>query len=407
MKGIGASVQIALLLAATFGSSGCDQRPVATPNAPPGQAGNTSGNSGPASALPKSSGAAGPSSMQVRLDPALVAGFQVQPVAVATLADTLRVAGRVDFNEQSLARIGSTVTGRVIDLQASLGQRVRVGQTLATLNSAELSSAQLAYLKTVAQARLLATAAERAQQLFAADVIAQAELQRREHAAEVARAEQSGAADQLAVLGMTPAAIAELLASNAINSVKPVISRVAGTVVERSVAVGQVVQPADTLFTVADLSRVWVLANVPEQQATSVQVGQATEIEVPSLGRTLSGRIVHISAVVDPQSRTVLARCELDNVAGELKPAMLANLLIRTAGRQVMVVPAAAVVRENNRDHVYVQSATNVFVLTPVDLGPPADGDVRPVVKGLEAGQRIVVNGAFHLNNERRKQELQ
>lgn len=407
MKGIGASVQIALLLAATFVTSGCDQRPVATPNSPPGPAGNTPGNNGPTSGLPKSSGAAGPSSMQVKLDPALVAGFQVQPVAVATLADTLRVAGRVDFNEQSLARIGSTVTGRVIDLQASLGQRVRVGQTLATLNSAELSSAQLAYLKTVAQARLLATAAERAQQLFAADVIAQAELQRREHAAEVARAEQSGAADQLAVLGMTPAAIAELLASNAINSVKPVISRVAGTVVERSVAVGQVVQPADTLFTVADLSRVWVLANVPEQQATSVQVGQATEIEVPSLGRTLSGRIVHISAVVDPQSRTVLARCELDNVAGELKPAMLANLLIRTAGRQVTVIPAAAVVRENNRDHVYVQSATNVFVLTPVDLGPPADGDVRPVLKGLEAGQKIVVNGAFHLNNERRKQELQ
>jgi cobalt-zinc-cadmium efflux system membrane fusion protein len=111
--------------------------------------------------------------------------------------------------------------------------------------------------------------------------------------------------------------------------------------------------------------------------------------------------------VVDPQSRTVLARCELDNIAGELKPAMLANLLIRTAGRQVMVIPAAAVVRENNRDHVYVQSATNVFSLTPVDLGPPADGDVRPVVKGLEAGQKIVVNGAFHLNNERRKQELQ
>ena len=407
MNGIGASFSIALLLAATFGSSGCDQRPVASPKATTGQAGNTSGNTGPASAMPQSSGGSGPSSMQVRMDPALVAGFQVQPVALATLADTLRVAGRVDFNEQSLARIGSTVTGRVIDLQASLGQRVRVGQTLATLNSAELSAAQLAYLKAVAQARLLATAAERAQQLFAADVIAQAELQRREHAAEVARAEQSGAADQLAVLGMTPAAIAELLASNAINSVKPVISRVAGTVVERSVAVGQVVQPADTLFTVADLSRVWVLANVPEQQAASVQIGQATDIEVPSLGRTLSGRIVHVSAVVDPQSRTVLARCELDNIAGELKPAMLANLLIRTAGRQVMVIPAAAVVRENNRDYVYVQIATNVFALTPVDLGPPADGDVRPVIKGLEAGQKIVVNGAFHLNNERHKQELQ
>ena len=407
MKGIGASFPVALLVAATVGSSGCDQRPVATPTVPPGKVETPSGETGPVSASAQSTGAAGSSSLQVRLDPALVAGFQVQTVGSAMVADTLRVAGRVDFNEQSLARIGSTVTGRVIDLQASLGQRVRVGQTLATLNSAELSSAQLAYLKTVAQARLMATAAERAQQLFAADVIAQAELQRREHAAEVARAEQSGAADQLAVLGMTPAAIAELLASNAINSVKPVISRVAGTVVERSVAVGQVVQPADTLFTVADLSRVWVLANVPEQQATSVQIGQSTEIEVPSLGRTLSGRIVHVSAVVDPQSRTVLARCELDNAAGELKPAMLANLLIRTAGRQVMVIPAAAVVRENNRDHVYVQSAANVFALTPVDLGPPADGDLRPVIKGLEMGQKIVVNGAFHLNNERRKQELQ
>jgi hypothetical protein len=85
---------------------------------------------------------------------------------------------------------------------------------------------------------------------------------------------------------------------------------------------------------------------------------------------------------------------------------MLANLLIRTAGRQVMVIPAAAVVRENNRDHVYVQSAQNIFTLTPVDLGPPADGELRPVIKGLDAGQMIVVSGAFHLNNERRKQEL-
>jgi cobalt-zinc-cadmium efflux system membrane fusion protein len=102
------------------------------------------------------------STLQVKLDPTVMVGVRLGTVAPAAVADTLRVAGRVDFNEQTLARIGTTVAGRIIDVQASVGQRVRAGQSLATLNSAELSSAQLAYLKAVAQSRLLATAAERA-----------------------------------------------------------------------------------------------------------------------------------------------------------------------------------------------------------------------------------------------------
>lgn len=360
-----------------------------------------------APARPGVNGSGQSSTLQVKLDPTVMVGVRLGTVAPAAVADTLRVAGRVDFNEQTLARIGTTVAGRIIDVQASVGQRVRAGQSLATLNSAELSSAQLAYLKAVAQSRLLATAAERARQLFAADVISQAELQRRENAAEVARAEESGAADQLAVLGMSAQAVATLLASGSINSVKPVSSRITGTVVERMITAGQVVQAGETLFAVADLSRVWVVANIPEQQAALVQVGQTTEIEVPSLGRALRGRLVHVAAVVDPQTRTVLARCELENPGGELKPAMLANLLIRTAGSNELVIPSAAVVRENDRDHVYVQQSAGLFVLTPVALGPLADGDVRPVSAGLQKGQTIVVSGAFHLNNERRRQELQ
>ena len=380
-------------------ASNAQSAPAAAPSPGPG----TGTGTGAAAAAQASTSSA----LEVRLDPKFAVGIEFATVQNLATVDTLRVAARIDFNEQGLARIGSTVTGRVIDLQAVPGQAVRVGQTLATLNSAELSTAQLAYLKAAAQARLLATAAERARQLYTADVVSQAELQRRENAAEVARAEESGAADQLAVLGMTPAAIATLASSAAINSVKPVISRVNGTVVERSVAVGQVVQPADTLFTVADLSKVWVSANVPEQQATLVRVGQATEIEVPALGRTLRGRIVYVAAVVDPQTRSVLARCELENPNGDLKPAMLANLLIRTAGRTEPVVPSAAVVRENNADYVYVQKSPGIFMLTPVELGPAVDGGVRPVVEGVRVGQTIVVGGAFHLNNERRKQELQ
>ena len=342
-----------------------------------------------------------PSDREVKLNPELELKIKVHEVREEAVAETLAVAGRIDFNEQAMARIGTAVTGRALELKASVGQRVRAGQVLATMNSSELSTAQLNYLKTVAQARLLVTSAERARQLYASDVISLAEMQRRENASEIAHAEESGAASQLQILGMNPQAIAELQRTNVISPVKTIVSRTDGTVVERSVAVGQVVQPADTMFVVADLSRVWVVADVPEQQSASIQLGQQVEIEVPSLDRTLTGRIVHVASFVDPQTRTVMARCELDNRSGELKPAMLANLLIQTSRRRELVVPASGVLRENNRDHVYVQKSAGVFVLTPVELGPAADGDLRPVRSGLSPGQRIVIDGAFHLNNER------
>lgn len=342
-----------------------------------------------------------PSDREVKLNPDLELMIKVQEVREEAVAETLAVAGRIDFDEQAMARIGTSVAGRALELKASVGQRVRSGQVLATMSSSELSTAQLNYLKTVAQARLLATAAERARQLYASDVISVAEMQRRENASEIARAEESGAASQLQILGMNPEAIAELQRTNVINPVKTIISRTNGTVIERSVAVGQVVQPAETMFVVADLSRVWVVADVPEQQSASIQLGQQVEIEVPSLDRNLMGRIVHVASFVDPQTRTVMARCELDNRSGELKPAMLANLLIQTSRRRELVVPASGVLRENNHDHVYVQKSAGVFVLTPVELGPATDRDLRPVRSGLSPGQKIVIEGAFHLNNER------
>jgi len=184
------------------------------------------------------------SDREVKLNPELELKIKVDEVREEAVAETLAVAGRIDFNEQAMARIGTAVTGRALELKASVGQRVRTGQVLATMNSSELSTAQLNYLKTVAQARLLATSAERARQLYSSDVISLAEMQRRENASEIAHAEESGAASQLQILGMNPQSIAELQRTNVINPVKTIVSRIDGTVVERSVAVGQVVQPA-------------------------------------------------------------------------------------------------------------------------------------------------------------------
>lgn len=333
--------------------------------------------------------------------------LKVAPVASSPFSEMLRVAGRIDFDEQRVSRIGATVTGRVTDLYAILGDEVKAGQVLARLHSSELGAAQMAFLKAEAQNDLQARNAERARQLFDADVIGRAELQRRQSEYAIAAAEMRAYRDQLRVLGMSAQAIATLAKNGSIESYSPVFSSISGTVVERNVAQGQVVQPADALYTVADLSRVWVVAEVPEQQAAQVAEGQAVDIEVPSLANTngrITGKLIYVGRTVNPQSRTVLVRTELENKEGRLKPAMLASMLIAGKPVDTLVVPGSAVVRDGNDEQVYVETAPGQYRLTKVKLGSESDG-MRVVQSGIKAGDRVVVEGAFHLDNERKRLE--
>jgi cobalt-zinc-cadmium efflux system membrane fusion protein len=181
----------------------------------------------------------------------------------------------------------------------------------------------------------------------------------------------------------------------------------AGTVIERAVSQGQVAQPGDPLFTVADLGNVWVVGELPEQAATKVEAGQSVEIDVPALGgEPLAGKIVYVGATVQPETRTVAIRTQVDNPGHRLKPQMLATMRISGAPRRLLALPAAAVVRENDRDHVFVKTGDNQYRLTPVELGAASQG-VRPLMQGLREGAEVVVDGAFHLNNERKRAELE
>jgi cobalt-zinc-cadmium efflux system membrane fusion protein len=339
--------------------------------------------------------------------PELLAQLKLAPVATQPVAETLRVAGSIDFDEQRIARIGATITGRVTSIDAWVGQRVAQGAVLARLNSSELSSQQLAYLKARAQLELNRRNAERAKALFEADVIGAAELQRRESEYHISMAETRAASDQLQLLGVTPAAIEKLGKQGAVNSLTPVVATLNGVVVERKLAQGQVVQPADTLFVVADLGRLWAVAQVPEQQVSQVKEGQSVHIEVPALGNErLVGKLIHVGQTINPETRTVLVRTELDNSDGRLKPAMLASMLIEAKPVDRMVVPAGAVVRENDEDHVFVAEGDNSFRLVKVKLGPEQGGQ-RIVLSGLKGQEKLVVSGAFHLNNERNRKEME
>jgi len=339
--------------------------------------------------------------------PELLDQLKLADVQKLPVAETLRVAGRIDFDEQRLARIGATVTGRVTQIDALLGQDVKKGEVLARLNSSELSSQQLAYLKARAQLELNRRNAERAKALFEADVIGAAELQRRESEYQISIAESRAASDQLQLLGVSPAAIDRLGKLGAVDSVTPVVATLGGVVVERKLAQGQVVQPADALFVVADLSRLWAVAQVPEQQVSQVRAGQTVSIEVPALGNEkLVGKLIFVGQTIDPETRTVLVRTELDNRDGRLKPAMLASMLIEARAVERLVVQASAVVRENDEDHVFVAEGDGVFRLLKVKLGPEQGGQ-RVVLSGLKGQEKVVVDGAFHLNNERNRKEME
>ena len=345
--------------------------------------------------------------MRVLATESLQAQIQVAEVASQDISDTLRAAGQIDFDEQALTRIGASVTGRVTQIQATLGQIVEKGDTLALINSSELSGAQLTYLKTRSEKELHRRNMERAKTLFEADVISAAEFQRRESEYEIAAAESRAAQDQLRVLGVSPKSIERLASTGTIDSVASVMASIKGVVVERKIAAGQVVQASDVLFAVADLSRVWAVAQVPEQQVGQVKVGQSVSIEVPALGNEkLEGKLIYVGQTVNPETRTVLVRTALDNKSGRLKPSMLASMLIESTPVKRLVVPITAVVRQDDVDHVFVEISGKNYRLTPVTLAAEHSGQ-RVVLDGLKTGMRIVSEGAFHLNNHRNLKEME
>ena len=250
-------------------------------------------------------------------------------------------------------------------------------------------------------------AAKRAKLLLDADVIGAAELQRREAELQVTRAELSAAKDQLRLLGVFDEAVNDLVKRGQILPSVAITATKSGIVIQRNVVTGQVVEPADQLFKVADLSTVWAVGDVPEHIASNVIAGQHVEIQVPALNNvTLDGVIVYVANTVNPQTRTVTVRTVVENTDRKLKPAMLASMRITEAPQKQIVIPESAIVRETNKDYVYIEEDANTYLRVPVDLGPEI-GNLRPVIAGLSVGQRIVIDGAFDIDNERKLEELE
>ena len=345
--------------------------------------------------------------LEVVITPEIQKQTKIQVISFQDISENLMIPGRIETQNRRLAKIGSPITGRVSDLYASLGDIVKKGQILARVNSIELTQTQLTLIKSSQLISLKTKAVERAKLLFEADVISKAEMLRIENELEAVKADFRAARDQLIVLGMSEKAVEKLEASGQINSFGDVISRFDGVIISRAINIGQIVHPQDNLFHIADLNKLWAVANIPEQQAYFIQKDEVVTIEIPALeNKKIEAKIIFEDSIVDPQTRTVMVRAELDNENLLFKPDMLTSMYIRSKKISKLAVPISSVIRENDRNYVFVQNTPKTFRLREVELGI-RDGKLTSIVSGLTEGETIVTDGAFHLNSERKKKELE
>jgi cobalt-zinc-cadmium efflux system membrane fusion protein len=335
------------------------------------------------------------------------ANLKIEEVSLKSLKNIIQVPGKVQFNENKLAHVGSRVSGRIIEVKGNLGDQVRKGEILAIIDSTELGSSQSEYLKAKANFHAHEKSYQRAKKLLEGKAISLGEYQKREAEYMNVRAEFKAVEDRLHLLGLSEEEVKLIGSEHTINSKVAVRAPFSGTVVERHATLGEVIEPAVKLFTLADLSQLWVIADVPEKNTRLIKAGLPVEIKVsPYPNETFKGIITYVGAQIDPSTRTVKSRAEVDNPLGQLKPEMFATISITTEIiPDVLAIPAEAVQTDMNKKIVFIDKGNGGYEIREVSLSRHVNGFYQ-VEDGLKVGEKIVTEGSFLLKSESQKSEL-
>ena len=330
--------------------------------------------------------------------------IRVAPVGTAAVpVDQIVVPGKIEVNPNRVSHVVLPVAGRVATVLVRIGDAVTRGQPLLSLDSPDADAGESSYLQaqaalTQARANLIKAQADRDRlaDLFAHNAVAQKEVLTAENAMAQARAgvDQGEAAleqarRRLGILGLQPGAFGQKVVVGAPSS---------GKVLEMSVAPGEYRNDTNaSVMTIADLGTVWVSSDVPESYIRFVQVGERIDVTLAAYpGETFGGRVTRIADTVDPQTRTIKVRAEMDNPRGRFRPEMFGSIR-HTEGMHTMpVVPAGAVIQGDGHAVVFVEDAPGRFRQADVEVGPRA-GDLLPVLGGVKPGDRVVVDGAMLL----------
>jgi cobalt-zinc-cadmium efflux system membrane fusion protein len=330
------------------------------------------------------------------LPPEQMAHVQIYSVVKAPLERTLRLSGAVAYNGFRTAPVISPVGGPVSRVMVVPGEHVHAGQPLLYVSSPDYSVSRSAYIKARDAFQLADRVYKRDQDLLAHKAIAQADLETAESARAQAEADLQSSEQALRVLGITDP---EKLANSAPSAEVPLLAPLAGEIVERLCSPGQLLQAgASQCFTLSDMSTVWVLVNIYQNDVAEVHVGDEVTINNESYSGVVRGKIAYIAPSLDPTTRTVQARIESNNPGERLKKDMYVTALLRAGViRDALVVPDTAVLRDSeNMPYVYLQTGSNQFARRMVSIGQSQAGKTQ-IQAGLQAGDKVVGDGSLFL----------
>ncbi len=357
--------------------------------------GLTACSSGTSSSEPPESNASVASN--VTLSKSQLQHVRIDSVARSNFHNAVNTTGVVDFDNDQATAVLAPFSGPVTKLLVDVGEKVKKGQALATVDSPDFAAAIGAYRKAIASARTARRLADLDKDMLAHEGISRREAEQAESEAIGAESDRDAAKQSLLALNVDVKTIANVAAGGTVPHVTGTIrAPIAGTVVEKLITPGQLLQAGSTAcFTVADLSRMWVKAQLYDSDIAAVRAGDSASIS-PTGMQPLAGEVDNVSAIVDPDTRSVVARVVVKNPDELLKKQMYVRVSIQSQqSSSGILVPVSAVLRDDeNLPFVYVAQADGSFARRRVSLGSRV-GDRYDIPTGLHAGDRIVVDGAI------------
>lgn len=338
-----------------------------------------------------------PAGVELEDAEAAAIGLKTAVAEIRAIGRTLKLTGAVQVPPDSREFVGSRVEGKIANTYVNVGDSVKTGQVLATVQSSEFETLQTEFLRAAAELPVAEAAADRQRRLLELDAVAQKDVQNAVAQYEAKKSELAGLGERLEILGLSTAQVANLQKTKELVRALPVSARLAGVVVNRKAVAGSPVNTSDPIFEIDNLATIWIEGDVFESQLADLRPGLAGAVTVPAYpGRVFEGQVQNIIPSLDPEKRTARLRVVLPNPGSLLKPGMFATLSI-TVGTEPsgVAVPIDALIEQGSSTFVFVKNGEQ-FVKQDVVVSA-RDGTYAQISRGLVPNDVVVTDGKIQL----------
>jgi cobalt-zinc-cadmium efflux system membrane fusion protein len=336
--------------------------------------------------------------------------LETVPVRPGPVKATLKAMGKVLAPNDKKAIVGCAFSARIVELHAVVGQWVKKGQPLVTLECEDVGNAQSEFVKALTDHELSKLDFDREERLFKKDIGAKKEYLEAKAKYDIARAHLNAVEKRLLVLGLSKEQVEEIARTGSVVPRVTVNAPIPGRVVKNEAVLGAVVDSSSEIMVIMDPVTLWIDAEIYEKDLSKVRKGQEVEIAVPAYpAQRFYGRIHYIGDMVHLETRTIVVRTKVDNPEFKLKPGMFADIKILIVQKEnAIIIPKEAVLDDGDRKIVFVKQGNGSdehFVPRTVEVGTRYDGDIE-IVKGLHIGELVVLKGNYQLKSQLHRESL-